>query len=521
MLINRRKRALVLRLRDPSRITSVIPGAKVFEYNGKEFVAVRHGVEEVKVLRNLGFNAPPPILHYYEWPGQFKPFAAQREVAAFLTGHNRAFNLSEIGTGKTMATLWAYDYLRSRGVVKKMLVIAPLSTLERTWADEVWQNFPHLNATVLYGTGDKRRALLAQDADIYIINHDGFRVKGIVEDLAKRPDIDLVAVDEVSQAARNASTDRFKAINTVCNRQTPRRVWGLTGTPIPNKPTDAWAQCRLLVPERVPGYFNRFRDMVERQVTNFLWVPRDNALSVVEDAMQPSIRFTRDECMDLPPCTFTTRQVELTAAQNKAYKEMLTKLKAEVAAGEVLAVNEAVKASKLIQIAAGAIYGEDQEILMIDAKPRLEVVHEIIEEAGSKVIVFAPFVSAVHLVDAYLKSKGVTTACIYGAVSKSDRDRIFNAFQRSTAPQVLIAQPASMSHGLTLTAASTIIWYAPITSNDTFEQANGRITRPGQKQNQLVVMLEGTEIERKYYKRLAAKQKTQGALLESIRDARE
>lgn len=520
MLINRRKKALILRLKDPTRVTSVIPKSKVFEYNGKQFVAVKHGVEEVKVLRNLGFNAPSPMLYYYEWPGRFKPFAAQRDVAAFLTGHNRAFNLSEIGTGKTMATLWAYDYLRERGIVKKMLVIAPLSTLERTWADEVWQHFPHLNATVLYGEGQKRRALLAQDADIYIINHDGFRVKGLVEDLAKRPDIDLVVIDEVSQAARNASTDRFKYITTIVNKQTPRRAWGLTGTPIPNKPTDAWAQCRLLVPERVPNYSNRFRDMVERQVGQFLWVPRDNALSVVEDAMQPSIRYTRDECMDLPPCTYVTREVPLTAPQAKAYKEMLVKLRAELLAGEVLAVNEAVKASKLIQIATGALYGDDREVLTVDAKPRLEVVHEIVEEAGSKVIVFVPFVSSVHLVSQYLKDQGITVECIYGDVAKGERDRIFGAFQRSPTPQVLVAQPASMSHGLTLTAASTIIWYAPITSNDVFEQANGRITRPGQKQNQLIVMLEGTDIEQKYYKRLATKQKTQGTLLESIKESR-
>ena len=520
MLISKKKRAIVLRLKNPERITAVIPKAKLFTHNGKQFVAVKHGVDEVKVLRNMGINAPSPIKHYYAWPGRFKPFLAQRDTADFLTSHNRGFVLNDIGTGKTLSCLWAFDYLKSIGVVNKVLVVTPLSTIERTWADECWQHFPHLEVAVVYGAGQKRLDMLKQDADIYLINHDGLKVAGIVEALKDRADIDLVIVDEIAQVARNAGTDRFRALNTVVNKQVPRRCWGLTGTPIPNKPTDAWAQCRLLVPDKVPPYFTRFRDQVERQVTNFLWVPRPNALQVVEEAMQPAIRFSRDECVDLPPCTYQVRQVELTAPQKKAYKEMLTKLKTEIDNGEVLAVNEAVKAQKLIQIACGALYGDDREVLEVDARPRLEVVNEVVEEAGTKVIVFVPFVSVVGTVSSYLREVGHTVECIHGGVSKNERDRIFTAFQKTDTPRVLVAQPAAMSHGLTLTAASTIVWFAPITSNDTFEQANGRITRPSQKANQFIVMIEGCDIERKYYDRLQRKQKVQGALLETIRSAR-
>lgn len=520
MLVSKKHQKLILRLKDTERVTSLIPKSKVFTHKGKQFVAVQHGIDEVKVLRNMGFNAPSPIKYYYNWPGRFKPFLAQRDTADFLTLNNRAFVLNDIGTGKTLSCLWAFDYLKSKGVANKMLVVSPLSTLERTWADECWQHFPHLEVVVVYGSGEQRLKLLAQDADIYLINHDGLKVAGIVEALAKREDIDLVAVDEIAQVARNASTDRFRALNTVVNKQVPRKAFGLTGTPIPNNPTDAWAQCRLLVPDKVPAYFNRFKDQVMRQVTNFLWVPRKDALSVVEDAMQPAIRFSREECVDLPPCTFVTRQVELTPPQKKAYKEMLTKLKAELEGGDVLAVNEAVKAQKLIQICAGALYGDDREVLEVDVRPRLEVVNEIVEEAGTKVIVFVPFVSSVATVSNYLKAQGHTVECIHGSVGKSERDRIFTAFQKTPDPRVLVAIPGAMSHGLTLTAASTIVWYAPITSADTFTQANGRITRPGQKQNQLIVMVEGSDIERKYYARLEKKQNTQGTLLEAIRSAR-
>jgi len=520
MIISKRKKALVLRLRDPSRVTSVIPSAKLLEVNGKTFVAVKHGPEETKVLRNIGIEAPSPILYHYDWPGRFAPFGAQREAAAFVSLENRAFNLSDLGTGKTMATLWALDYLLKNKTIKKTLVITPLSTLERTWADELFNHFPHLEYTVLYGSREKRLELLKQDVDLYLINHDGIKVKGFVEALADRPDIDLIIIDEIAQVGRTAGTDRFKALQTIVNRQHPRKCWGLTGTPTPNNPTDAWAQCKLLVPENVPPYFNRFKDSVMMQINQFLWVPRANALDIVQDAMQPAIRFTRDECVDLPPCMYEVRQAELTPEQKTAYRDMMQKLKIEADNGEVTAANEAVKAQKLLQVCCGVVYDGDGNEINLDAGPRLEVLTEIIEQAGAKVIVFVPFVSAVRKVIEHVRDAGYTAEAIHGGVSKNERDRIFSAFMKEKAPHVIVAQPAAMSHGLTLTAANTIIWYAPISSNETFEQANARITRPGQKHSQLIVMIEGTDIERKYYKRLKDKQRVQGLLLDMIKDSR-
>lgn len=520
MLISPKHKRIILRCRDPSVIEAVIPKAKRFDYNGKEFLAVKHGVDECKVLANLGIKAPSPIGYYYDWPGRFTPFAHQKEIAEFLTMNNRAFNLGDIGTGKSISTLWAYDYMRSIGLVNKVLIVSPLSTLERTWGDEIFHNFPHLTFSVIHGSADKRLKLLNTDADIYLINHDGVKVRGIVEALQHRDDINLIIVDEIAQVGRTAGTERFKALVKIINRQVPRMCWGLTGTPTPNAPTDAWAQCRLLVPDRVPPYFNRFKQEVMRQVTQFIWLPKSNALEVVQAAMQPAIRFHRDDCVDLPPCMYETRSVELTSQQKKAYKDMLSKLVAQADGGEITAVNEAVKAQKLLQIACGVAYGKDHEELYLDVEPRINVAHEIIEEAQTKVIVFVPFVSAVEMVTAELRKRGHTVARIYGDVHKAERDQIFADFMNCADPRVLVAQPATMSHGLTLTAASTIIWYAPITSADTYEQANGRIIRISQKHSQLIVNIEGTDMERKYYKRLAEKQKVQGLLLDAIRDVR-
>lgn len=433
--------------------------------------------------------------------------------------YDRAFNLSELGTGKSLASLWAYDYLRSIGHFNKVLVISPLSTLERTWADEVFNHFPHLEYAVLHGTRQKRLKLLNTDVDVYIINHDGVHI--IEEALRDRGDIDLVIVDEIAQAARNAGTDRWKAINKVINKHgKPRACWGMTGTPTPNAPTDAWAQCRLVVPEKVPPYFNRFKGQVMRQLSQFTWIPKPDATEIVHKIMQPAVRFTRDECVDLPPLMYETRQVNLTKEQQKAYKEMVAKMRTEADEGEITAVNEAVKMGKLVQIACGVVYNTDKEEVTIPSTPRIDETREIVRQAEGKVIVFVPYVSSVNMVAEQL-GKDFSVEVIHGGVKKDERDRIFGAFQKSKDPKVLVAQPAAMSHGLTLTSASTIIWYSCVTSNEVFEQANGRINRPGQKMKNFIIMLEGTQVEKRIYARLRNKQKMQGALLDEVKASRE
>ena len=515
MLIRKDKRAIILKLRNPSRVTTVVPTAKLVTHEGETLVAVPHRPDEVKVLRNLGINAPDPMEYYYKWPGRFKPFAAQVETANFLSMHDRAFCLNSMGLGKTVTSLWAFDYMRECKMVNKALIICPLSTMERTWADEVFKTFPHLDASVVYGTRERRKKLLAQKADVYIINTDG--IKTIEADLAKRDDIDLIIVDEIAMF-RNSGTDRWKILNNICNKQTHRRVWGLTGAPTPHEPTDAWAQCRIVVPSNpdVPKYYGKFRDLVMKQLTQFKWVPRSNAVDVVKQVMQPAVRFALDDCIDLPPQTFVSRDVEMTPEQNKAYKNMLDKLIMEYAGGEVLAVNEAVKANKLVQIACGVAYGTDGEHIHIPNKPRIDVLKELIEESEGKVLVFVPLTGVLEHLMTEL-STDWKCAAIHGGTSKNERDEIFGDFQNTARYKVIVANPATMSHGLTLTAATTIIWFAPIHSNDIYEQACARVRRPGQTRTTVIAHIAGSDIERRIYKRLQTKQKLQGSLLEIMK----
>ena len=510
------KKALIYRLRDPDKILTVIPTAKKFIHNGIELVAVPHRPDEVRVLRALGFEAPNPMLLYYDFPGRFVPFDAQTKTSDFSVMHNRCFILNSFGLGKTCTALWAYDYLRSVKQAKRAMVVAPLSTLDRTWADEVFQSFPQLSATVLHGTRSKRLKLLEQPHDIYIINTDGVEI--VADAMKDRSDIDLIIIDEVA-LGRNAATKRWKALNTICNKQVVRRVWGMTGSPTPNAPTDAWAQARLVNPTNpdVPKYFTQARDAVMKQINQFKWAAKENSNDVVQRWLQPAIRFALDDCVDLPPQIHVNRDASFTDEQMAAYREMMSKLFTEYAGGQILAVNEAVKASKLVQIACGVAYSKEGELVNLPSKPRIDVVKEIIEESEGKVIVFVPFTGALESVADELR-KEYTVEVVHGATPKDDRDRIFSLFQRTSDPRVLVANPGTMSHGLTLTAATTIIWYAPIYSNETYQQACARIRRPGQSKSTVIAHIAGCDLERRIYQRLKNKESVQGLLLESLRD---
>ena len=514
MLVVRKHQKLLLNLRDPDKVLTVIPTAQKISHGGRNLVVVPHKLDEVKVLRNLGMDAPMPMRYYYNFPSGrgLTPFEHQYVTSDFLIANPKAFCLNDMGTGKTLSGLWAFDYLRQQGYVNKMLVISPLSTLERTWGDEIFTNFPDMNFAVLHGTREKRHKLLDEDFDVYVINHDGIKAQETLDRIVAKKEIDLVVVDEIA-SFRNAQTDRWKALRQLVASRT--WVWGLTGTPTPNAPTDAWAQCRLIAPAKVPPYFSHFRDSVMKPVTKFKWAPRAEALEIVKNCMQPAVRFSREECIDLPPTTYVTRHVALSPEQNKMYHEMLRKFKTELGGTEVTAVNEAVKLGKLLQICCGVAYGKTEDVV-IPSHARIALAKEIVEEAQGKVIVFVPLTGALENVAKELRAE-FTVEVVHGETPRHERDRIFGSFQRSRDPRVLVATPGTMSHGLTLTASNTIIWFGPTSSNETYQQANARIVRPGQTLNTLIVHIEGTNVERQIYQRLQSRGKMQGILLDMLK----
>lgn len=512
MLVVSKAKALALKLNNPNRVLDSIPTAKTYEVRGVPLVIAPHRLDEVRVLNNLGIKAPSPILYYYDWPGQYTPYDHQKQTAAFLTMHHKGLVLNDIGTGKTQSALWAADYLIKSKQVKKVLILSPLSTLERVWGDGIFTGLTHYKFVVLHGTAKKRLDLMKKDVNFYICNHDGFP---IISDAANDM-FDLVIVDEAA-VLRNPSTRRFKLFRRWMDKNPQTRLWLMTGTPTPNDPTDAWALAKLVGSPYLTKTYTAFREQVMMKIGQWKFVPRPESAEITQHVLQPAVRFKRDECVDLPETIIQTRNVEMTPIQKKYYTQMLKTLVTEAAQGAITAVNEAVKVQKLIQIACGVAYGDDGQDIEIDCSPRVNLVKEVIEEAGEKVIVFVPLTGTLHMLEREL-SKHWTVGVVNGQVSASKRNQIFNDFQHGRDPHVLIAHPGTMAHGLTLTTASTIVWYGPVNSNDTYVQACGRIERIGKRHVSNVIHIEATDLEHRAYQRLQNKQKLQGILLDLIQE---
>lgn len=510
MRLSEKHRVLVLPYDE--RAASIIPSSREFMKNGHRLMLIPHRTQESKVLTNLGYAPPAPILSQYDW-GHTIPFASQKTTAAMLTMSKRAFVLNGMGTGKTYATLCAADYLMKVGEVKKALIVAPLSTLSVVWDAEVFARISHRKVAVLHGTKARRIQRLKEDVDFYVINHDG--VGTIEKELAKRSDIDLIIIDELA-TFRNANTDRWKLVNKLFKEK--KWMWGLTGAPTPNAPTDAFGQIKLLAPGRV-HYYKAFQNETMTQITQFKWIAKRDANDRVFEYMQPAVRFTRDQCFDLPECMYTTREVPMDKRQKKAYGEIMSHLAMRWAEGEVTAANEGVKMSKLLQIGSGYVYTTSKGVIDVGADKRLAELRSLIDQAEGKVIVFMAFKHTVDQVVKHLNMHNYSVAKIYGDTPASQRNNIFNAFQNSGNPRVLVAHPQAMSHGITLTEANTIIWYTPITSTETYMQANARITRPGQKRSQFIVHIEQNPIEKRVFKRLQNNERMQGVLLDLFEKA--
>ena len=492
-------KVIVIRTRRPHLITEKINKSKVIGRLPDDLhdVAVHFGLDEVQELAKLNIkDVPSTIDRDYDWPGQFKPFTHQKQTAAFLTLRKKAFCFNEQGTGKTAAVIWASDYLMKLGKVRRVLIICPLSIMKSAWQQDLFRFAVHRSCDIAYGKREQRKAVVNSDAEFVIINFDGLE---IVKDEIANGDFDLIVVDEAS-AYKNMQTARWKALKSVLTPNT--WLWMLTGTPASQAPTDAYGLAKLVNPDGVPKFFGQFRDRVMEKVGQFRWIPRQDAEVTVHNALQPAIRFEKAQCLDLPEVTYLEREVPLTPQQAKYYKLLKQQMMINAGGEEVSSVNAAVNLNKLLQISGGAVYSDTREVVEFDVSNRLKVVQEVIEEASNKVLVFVPFTHTIELLQQHLTKAGIACDVISGQVSVNKRNDLIQQFQNQQNPRVLIIQPQAASHGLTLTAADTIIWYAPVTSVETYLQANARINRPGQKNAMTIVHIKGSEVETRLYRML-------------------
>jgi SNF2 family DNA or RNA helicase len=452
------------------------------------------------------------MLSQYDWRGG-KPFAVQRATCDMMTTSPRSYVLNSMGTGKTKATLWSWDYLNSHGLCGKLLVVATLSTLDFVWAAEVFATLPNRKVAILHGSKAKRLERLKSDADIYVINHDG--LKTIEAELALRTDIDVLALDELAVYRNNSG--RSKAMRKFAERF--KIVWGLTGRPMPNEPTDVWSQAKIVTPHTVPKFFRQAQEQLMNRINQFKWTPKADAIETAFRMLQPNVRYSLDDVIELPEVSSRTIDVPMTKTQEGIYDKLAKMFQAEVAGSTVTAVNAAVAMGKLLQVGGGWVYAGEKKVIETDAKPRHEMLVDLIEENDKKVLVFVPFMHALHGLDKVLTDAKIEHAVVSGNTSQGDRSKIFNLFQNTSKYKVLLAHPMCLAHGVTLTAANMAVWYLPTTSLDIYDQANARITRIGQKSKQQIIHLQSTPVEKKIYSMLRAKQRVQDALLEMLSNA--
>jgi SNF2 family DNA or RNA helicase len=480
-------------LRNSEKVTDVIPKSRRLPNNK---VLVNWGLEEALRLKELKIKVPSPIEGRYEWTGRYKPFEHQKSTAGFLTMNKRSFCFNEQGTGKTASAIWASDYLMKQGKIRRVLVICPLSIMDSAWRDDLFTFATHRTVSVAYGPAEKRKKIIQEGSDYVIINYDGV---AIVADEIRKGGFDLIIVDEATHY-KNAQTTRWKTLNKLLTDDT--WLWMMTGTPAAQSPVDAYGLAKMVNKQSVPRFFGSFKDQVMTRMSQFRWVAKANANTIVFNALQPAIRFTKDECLDLPPMVYVKREIELTNQQKKYYAQIKNKMVMEVTGAEVTAMNAAVSLSKLLQISSGAVYTDAGDVLEFDIKNRYKVLREVIDESSQKILVFVPFKHTINILTEKLRAEGITTEVIQGSVSAPKRTEIFRTFQTTPNPRVLVIQPQAAAHGVTLTAANTVVWWGPTSSLETYEQANARVHRSGQKHKSTVIQLQGSAAEKHVYRLL-------------------
>lgn len=439
---------------------------------------------KLNIAEDLGYE-------FYE----YTPFDHQLETIEVLLRNKRCYNFSDMGSGKTAATIWAFDILRFAGKVKRMLVICPLSIMESVWVSEIRLLTPHLKYSVMHGPRPWRLEALATDSEIVITNHDCVRTYW--PEIMKA-NFDIITIDELT-AYKHWGSARSKAMKKIANSS--RAVWGLTGTPITTGAMDAYGIGMIVNPTQLPTkYMTKFRNKVMYQIDMYNYEHKEGWEQIVNNALQPALRFKLDDCIDLPPITYETRNVTMSKETAKAYKSMVNEHVAELKSGVITAVNAGVKYSKLLQMACGNVIDSEGSIHTIDVRSKLDELDNVVEQAKGKLLIFVQFVASAHHLRDHLSAK-YSVDVVYGKVNPRQRTRIFKAFQTGEL-RILIAQVSVASHGLTLTASNYILYWGPIMGTEKFLQSIGRIRRAGQTKPQHIIKLVSCSAETQLYKKL-------------------
>ena len=417
------------------------------------------------------------------------------------------FDTSDTGTGKTGVRIWAYDARRKRGKARKMLVLCTRTLMKAAWGTDIHKFAPHLKYVI--STAGKHDKVFRMDADVYITNHDA--VKWLAQQSQQFfAQFDELVIDE-STAYKHHTSQRSKAVAQIAKHF--RYISLLTATPNGNTITDVWHQAYILDGgKRLGRSFYKFRDsvctpiQVGRDANAVKWEDKPGAEEAVFGLLSDIvIRHKREDCLDLPQNVQYSLTYELTPKQKALYDQLeRTQILALAKEKKITAVSASAVATKLLQIASGAVYAETGEEYSKVDDGRYEFVLDLVAERPAALVFFLWKHQRDGLV-AEAEKRKLRYGVMDGTTSDAMRAELVVRYQAGLL-DVLFAHPATAGHGLTLTRGSSTIWTSPTYDLERFVQGSGRQNRIGQKnKTENIVIVAADTIEQKVYDKMLDK----------------
>lgn len=516
---------MVVQLTDPVHIAKAkqLAFARVDVVNGATMAMLPWHEDACMMLQNIGVDAtlaaPFWKAQHHQVEGKYKPMIHQLYTAAFMTLNPRSYILSDPRTGKTGSIILGLDYMQKRGIITGgVLIITTVTTMPSVWAGSLKQTLP--NARVVIAHGKTRTSALAEPADFYVTNYDSCRLATqAFVDAVKEGRIGAVIIDELTHVA-NASSQRHKAIDAIINKTSLRFAIGVTGSP-GNNPEAVYGMCRMINRSKLPCVTKTaWMDLVTYQYgpEAFMRKPRTEAPRIIHEAMQPSVRFKKEDIIDLPPVVYQDR----TCAMSKEQQVMRNSFKDEAIAlaksGEIItAANGGVLFQKLMQVAQGFVMSNDGNPEFLDCKDREATLLDAIAETDRKVVVFGMYKASNRRLVEIISKAGYTVDLIDGSITGTKRAEILDKFQNAKNPHVLVCQYVTVSFGVELSAADTMIFYAPpVVGGFLYAQVLERLSSVKQTASKIsIVRLISSPEEQRVYNRLDAGQEA-GAVIAGL-----
>jgi hypothetical protein len=363
----------------------------------------------------------------------------------------------------------------------------------------------------LIGPTPRRAKIIGGSSNsFYITNYESILNRGF-RDAVAGSDIALFIVDECT-AFKHFNTRRSKYFRLMGANKI---VWGLTATPMPNGPMNAYGVARAIQQDYTES-MTRFRMRTHTKQGQWEWIPKKSAVADAYEVLQPSIRIPRDACYAVPAETTETRIVAVSDDAKRLYRQLRKDAYAQLQSGAHITVaHEAALRNKLLQVSGGAVY-TSAGTAVLNAGGRATELVDLLQQYDDKFIIYVPFRSQLELVVGICKGEGYSVAAIHGDTSLKERTKLIDLYQRTAHPRIIVADPRVLSHGVELTRAGVVVWWLPIDSAEYYEQALARPIGRDKTEGFLNVQLCGTKLEQKIYQRLEARQSLQGVLLDAI-----